>query len=281
MIIACMTTRVVHLELTKNQTAESIITAWEKFTLQRGIWPAYVLSDGARGLIKAREVISERAEKHLGRRPGDRFKWEISHPRAPHRQGVIESLIRLVKESIKTSFDLRQKTSKAKEEWDLLLCQITYIMNSRPLTSEEKAWEALPLDGNWILHPYLEESNNPSTSEIIKLAKDCLKRFWDNWYRSVIPALFVYPKWNEQKPNLEVNDVVLVTKPSFGQGISERGKWPRGIIRETTKSKDGVVRKVVIEYESGKRESQVVQNIIRWAPVEMAIRESLIDQFKN
>ena len=240
-----------------------------------------MLSDGAKSFLKEREAILKRAENNLCREPEEEFVWEINHPRAPHRQGVVESLVRLVKEAISMSFDINKGKARSRDEWELILCRITYVLNSRPLVSEEKAWEALQVDGNWILHPYLETTNNPCTTDIIESGESGMKRFWDKWYRSVIPEMFKYPKWEKEEQNMEVDDVVLVTRPRHGQGISERGKWPRAIVREIKLSKDGVVRKVIVEYETGKREKHVVQNLIRWAPAKLAQKESLLDQFQN
>ena len=50
LLITCMFTRAIHLEVIKNCTVESLLLAFEKFISRRGV-PVYVISDNAKSFL--------------------------------------------------------------------------------------------------------------------------------------------------------------------------------------------------------------------------------------
>ena len=53
-------------------------------------------------------------------------------------------------------------------------------------------------------------------------------------------------KWNEEKRNLQVNDIVLLKDES-----SPRNEWPLGRIQEVKQSNDGLARSVKLKTKNG------------------------------
>lgn len=53
MIIVCVVTSVVHLELTKGEAVEDVVKAWTRFVSRQGVWLTQVIADGGCGLVRA------------------------------------------------------------------------------------------------------------------------------------------------------------------------------------------------------------------------------------
>ena len=64
-------------------------------------------------------------------------------------------------------------------------------------------------------------------------------RFWSHWRRDYLHTLQMRPKWQRERPNLEVGDVVLMRDPQ-----TVRNAWPLALVVGTFPSADGRVRKV-------------------------------------
>ena len=59
MIVTCMTTRNIHLELCYTVDTDSCVRAWRRFTAVRGVHPNHVFSDGGGAFKGANKPISE------------------------------------------------------------------------------------------------------------------------------------------------------------------------------------------------------------------------------
>lgn len=264
-IFTCMTTRVCHLEVTDGQTAADAVDAWHRFTLRRGVIPQYVLTDSARAFKNAKAVIEEILVSEEPLAINKRaFKWEFSHPRAPHRRGFIEALVKSVKRAINVS--IGKCRDKTRQEWETVAAEITYLLNSRPLIDESNRNHALPISGNWLLHPYRNYKDDLSTKGVMESADEGTIQFWDAWITFVPRKLFEYEKWSKDKPNPKVGDRVLIIRNGYGNQRAPRKYWPQGDIEKCEQSKDGVVRKVTIRLPDGRRERHVVQNVVIVTP---------------
>ena len=77
-------------------------------------------------------------------------------------------------------------------------------------------------------------------------AQALTNQVWRRWLREYLPTLISRKKWNADKPNLDVGDVVLVVMED-----TPRGFWPLGIVQETYPSADGIVRSVLVRTPTG------------------------------
>lgn len=255
-IFTCLTSRVIHLEMSDGKSADDVIGAWRRFTSKRGVTPTYVLTDGAESFKKAKTEILKEISRRAG---GPTTRWEISHPRAPHRRGAIEIMVKSVKNSLK-ALQVANKTMTWCE-WEQVISEITYLINERPLFNGESA-EATAFTGNSLLFPYKETCQEERTEEILKEAKDMTKRFWEMWYTNVLPKLFERQRWRDDLPNVKEGQRVLIVKQGYGNESAPRKYWPKGMIVKCESGKDGIVRKVIVELQDGRREKHVVQNLV-------------------
>jgi hypothetical protein len=72
-----------------------------------------------------------------------------------------------------------------------------------------------------------------------RVAQALADQFWLRWMKDAIPNLNEREKWQQQQPNLEVGDIVVIIDSS-----SPRGVWPTGRVTKVFPGPDGVVRSV-------------------------------------
>ena len=63
--------------------------------------------------------------------------------------------------------------------------------------------------------------------------------FWKRWVREYLPLLQERQKWNDNKKNLAVGDVVAIMDPS-----APRGSWSLGRVLEVFPGSHSLVRSV-------------------------------------
>ena len=114
--------------------------------------------------------------------PGNEWQWNI--PRASHMNGVVESLIKSVRQAIAATCQNRPFTE---EQWRTTLAEIVYLVNSRPLyQSSSEVWEEPPITPNdLIIGPHLplpapepEERVNPRNLQ--RSTQQRVTEFWTN-----------------------------------------------------------------------------------------------------
>ena len=94
------------------------------------------------------------------------FKWQWNTPHASHQNGVVESLIKSVRQAMDATCKNQTFTE---EQWRTFLAETTYLINSRPLYPSSERWESPPITPNDILigsynsppQPESEEKINP------------------------------------------------------------------------------------------------------------------------
>ena len=107
MIITCMTTRCMHLELCTTIDTNSFVRAWRRFTSVRGIHPNHAYSDCGGSFISGstslqvwidswNHYIIQNELQHTT----FTFDWKFNTPKASHMNGVVESLIHSVRKGL-------------------------------------------------------------------------------------------------------------------------------------------------------------------------------------
>ena len=57
LVIACNTTRIIHLEITETQSTDDFLLAWRRFVTKRGIHPLHVYTDQGKTFVGAQKYI--------------------------------------------------------------------------------------------------------------------------------------------------------------------------------------------------------------------------------
>ncbi|KAK3696587.1 hypothetical protein QZH41_005862 [Actinostola sp. cb2023] len=207
---------------------------------------------GAQGYL--REIMHDwdvtRIQKVLVEDFSCNFKWKWNIPYASHQNGVVESLIKSVRQALNATCKNQAFTE---EQWRTYLTEITYMINGRPLyPSSENIWESPPITPNDILigqhnqppQPDPEDKVNPRN--MLRSTQNRVNEFWNCWMKYFAPNLLPRNKWFRIRENVQVGDLVLELDPNH-----KRSQWKMALIVGTYPGSDGLVRKVRIKTKNG------------------------------
>ena len=94
-----------------------------------------------------------------------------------------------------------------------------------------------------------QETKNPRKR--VEFVQRIIDSFWRRWTRDVFPLLVPRRKWNLEKRNVRIDDIVIVQ-----DGTAIRGKWKVGRVIDVYPRNDGKVRNVKVKTASGEYSSQ-------------------------
>ena len=279
LLFTCATSRAVHIELTADMSASTLIRTLKRFFCRKG-YPERIISDNFTS-------FKSKAVKAFLLRY--RIEWKFILELSPWWGGFYERLIKVVKNSLRKILKNARLTY---DELSTVLIEIESIMNSRPLTylSEDGIEAITPfhlLHGRNILvrgGRSISEImyNKENTESRVKHLKFLLSQFWKRFYNEYTLSLrerMLYDKTNRGTKDFVLDDVVIIvddkTKPTH---------WKKGRIIGLIKGRDSIVRGVRLQTTTptGKltQISRPVQKII---PLEIAPtnNEKFIDTEQN
>jgi hypothetical protein len=70
--------------------------------------------------------------------------------------------------------------------------------------------------------------------------------FWKRWIREYLPTIQACHKWNAERRDLRVGDLVLLIG-----GSRSVGTWPKGVVSEVVEGSDKHVRDVYVRTSTG------------------------------
>ena len=191
LIFTCATSRAVHLEVTKSQTAEEFQRKLNSF-IARNTRPGLIISDNV-SVLKAtaswiKKILkSERLQDHLER---ENTRWQFNLSTSPWRGGMYERVIKDVK---KTLYKTLRRTTLSFEQLETVIVDIERKMNNRPLTfleSEGGKEQVLTLNGlMWgqNAHEIQEiEEDGDEVSKLHKRLKETKQHAWKRWKHKYI-----------------------------------------------------------------------------------------------
>ncbi|XP_047038616.1 uncharacterized protein LOC124643643 [Helicoverpa zea] len=126
-LFTCLTTRAVHLEIAHSLSADSAVLALRRFAARRGC-PTEIYSDNGTNMHGADRELREACQEEASRRG---IAWRFITPSAPFMGGAWERLVRCVKTALGATLHERHPRE---EVLATLLCEVEYVVNSRPLT---------------------------------------------------------------------------------------------------------------------------------------------------
>ncbi|XP_045023365.1 uncharacterized protein LOC123467557 [Daphnia magna] len=259
-LITCLVTRGVHLELAESLSTDDFILVFRRFIGLYGR-PISVHSDNGTNFVGAERELNTLIKNLKENEEIRRFikekgiDWRFQPPRTPHFGGAHESLVRSTKKALYRALEIERGGLRfpTDEMLRTLLSEVIGLLNTRPLTFASLNPEDFrPLTPNDFL-------NRPSTlysppgnfsdalpRERFRYTQRMAQLFWDLWTKIYLPSLVERKKWKEEKPNLNIGDVLMMIDSNL-----PRGQWRIGNIVKTYPGDDGLVRVVQIQTESG------------------------------
>ena len=277
-ILNCLLSRSVHLELVSDYGTESFLLAVRRFASIRGC-PIKIWSDRGSQLLAAnkemkRVIISleEQILKEFG--SDNSIDWQFTTPDAPWQNGCAESLVKSAKKAISIAIGSQVLTFS---EMQTVLYEAGNLLNERPIGRKPSAVE----DGAYLCPNDLllgrstrqisgGPFNMPSSQYArYRFTQKIITAFWVKWTRDFFPSLTVWPKWHTAHRSVKVGDIVLIQDSN-----QIRGQWKMGRVTEANPSlRDGFVRNIEIQYKNEGAKSYTtinrpVQKVIVLVPVD-------------
>ncbi|XP_058789071.1 uncharacterized protein LOC131663035 [Phymastichus coffea] len=271
-LFVCMSTKAIHLELVDDLTTASFLGALTRFIGRRGR-PNEIWSDNGtnfRGAsLELRRLLQE-AEIDWGLVEGTLAQvgvsWRFIPPAAPHFGRLWEAGVKSMKAHLHRIAAPKKLTY---EEFTTLLISIEATLNSRllaPPTGDLDDLDALTpshflfgTSATSIPQP-LPATTNLESTQHWELVRAMRGLFWDRWGREYLNTLRQRPKWRTIRPNLQVDDLVVITDPTL---LRPDGRWPLGHIVATHPGPDGLVRSAKIRTAAG----EYVRPVVKLAPL--------------
>ena len=253
LLLTCMCTRAIHIEMLDDMTTDAFINGLRCFIAIRGA-VRQIRSDQGTNFVGARNELEReiRISKVNSALAEKQCEFIMNAPCASHTGGVWERQIKSVR-NILDSVLLLCPGRLDDSSLRTLFYEAMAIVNSRPLAiSEIDDPNALePLTPNHILTAK-SDIPHPPPGEFVKQdlllrkrwrrVQYLLEQFWSRWKKEYVSHIALRQKWLEPRRNICVGDVVLVKDVSF-----PRNQWPLAKVIEANADDDGLVRRVKVK----------------------------------
>ena len=256
-VFGCHTTRAVHCEVLHSLTTDSYINAYRRFISRRGKVDKLVLDQGTNLRGADRELaksIAEWNQSQLGQQfaqVGTEFKF--LPPKASHQAGATERIIRLLRRHLRHVLDEQTLTD---EVLLTLIIECENIVNSRPLSPVSQDVEDFrSITPNDLLNVRPHQGLPPGVFPdhgTVRLQRQwrqvqmLVNAFWRRFRSDYLPTLQARQKWNFNKSNFSVGDLVLVHDAAI-----PRSQWKIARVTEVYPSSDDNVRSLRLKMPNG------------------------------
>ena len=246
-LFTCMQTRAVHLELVTSMDAPAFFVALSAFIARRPLC-RFLYSDNGTNFSAVDKVLKDNVRKWSEADPDHyaqlNLTWKFNPPHAPHRGGVWESMVKLVKTAmtcVLASNTLHFETLRT------VLATAEAVVNRRPLTKlSDDPDDHLPLTPNHFLNPSPDQQSVLIT-DMPEPTVNLLKKEWSGvlalnehfrkrFVREYLPLLHGRMKWRATKPSLKVGQLVLLVEET-----KRRGLWKIGVVDSLESNKNIVI----------------------------------------
>ena len=261
LVIVDVNSGAVHLDILQDYSAAAVLLSMRRFGALRG-WPGEIHTDPGSQLEAASGKLenwwSTMEESLRGLGSSKNFKWIVSPPDSPWRQGKAERHIGIMKRLIRLSIGDSRVTPV---ELQTSLFEIANICNERPIGVSKPREDGI-YDIITPNHLMMGRSSNilPDDAELAsdlpmsaryRLVHHITSSFWRKWSTEVSPSLIVRQKWHKNSRNLCVNDLVMICDSSV-----IKAKYKLGLVEMVHPSTDGIVRSATIHYVLLQKNSQ-------------------------
>ena len=246
-IFTCATSRAVHLEMTKSQTAEEFQRKLNAFIARR-TRPQLIISDNATVFKATASWIrkirkSEQVQDHLAKQE---IRWQFNMSKSPWWGGMYERLIKDVK---KTLYKTLGRSNLTFEQLEAVIIDIEKHFNNRPLTYVgSDGGEEQVLTPNMVLwgqNAYMLEEGDVEEEDLDKLNRRlhmARQHVWKRWRNEYIHSLMENHRVNRKTAAIpEIGEIVLIVGDE-----KNRGEWRKARVVRHIQGKDGIVRGVTM-----------------------------------
>ena len=252
-VFVCCTTTTTAIKIMEDYSTSAFVQAFIRLSCDTG-YPKFLLPDEGSQLIKGcKDMVF--SFRDLKGKLYENYKVEFqSCPVGGHHMhGRVERKIREIRLSLEKSY---HNSRLSVIQWETVCSEVSNAINNLPLAlgNDKTDYEMVDLITPNRLK--LGRNNDRSPEGDLLLTSDPTKFLQSNseifnswfecWLISHVPKLMLAPKWFNTSYDLKCGDVVLFLKHE--STIS--GKYQYGIVKSINISKDGLIRKAVVEYQN-------------------------------
>ncbi|EPB71744.1 hypothetical protein ANCCEY_09146 [Ancylostoma ceylanicum] len=253
LLITCLNTRAIYVDLVKDMTAKTLLHTLRRFFASTA-YPKWILCDNAK-TFKSIDELQSSYKFEDGNDPDiidycaqRRIEFKFIPSLSPWQGGLYEKMVHIFKVSFKHA--LQNRLLKF-EELQTIAKETETIVNQRPLTYMTEDDHIIPLRPIDFLRPWTNLSL-PRTDEHInewrlttqrrdhlmeewKTMNDLLTRFWRRWSSEYLTNLREQYRVTHPRPrcinesHTKAGDIVLIQEKSL-----ERGQWKIGRVISPT-----------------------------------------------
>ena len=269
-VYVCRSTKAVCLLPTASYDAESFLVRHEEFTARKGL-PKSIVSDRGTNLVKSGIILAEKDTPKFWNwdevvRRNSASNWEFVPCGAQHRNGLAESTVKVLKQSLQHA--LPSGVVLSFSELNTLCAKISYVMNSRPLglsnvshSNQQDDFMSVVTPNQLLLgrsadaSPPLDykESDGKFTRRL-SYVSSVYDSWWSKWIAQVLPTLIPTRRWRRAKKNLMVGDIVMIESSNVF-----KDEYRLGRVCEVHPDGAGLVRTVTVEYRKKDSREGVLQ----------------------
>ena len=243
-------------------TSDSFILALRRFIAIRGPVSCIRCDNGTNFVGASNELkaslnsMEEGPIKSFLLSQGCEINFVFNPPSASHFGGVFERQIRTIRKVL-TGLLLEQDSRISDECLSTLLHEVAAIVNCRPLSHINLSDASIePLTPNHLLTQKSRVVVSPPGTfvrEDLYIAKRWRRvqylanLFWTRWRHEYLATINKRKKWNNQRRNLQVDDIVLISDDN-----APRSSWRLARVIELYPSDDGLVRSVKLQLSTSR-----------------------------
>ena len=219
-VFICFASKAVHLEAVSSLTSDAMVAALRRFIARRGIpsqivsergISSQIVSDNATNFVGARRDLNELEKMaKAGAQSYSSIEWLFIPPRSPNFGGLWEAAVKSMKHHLRR------------------------VMDNSILTYEEMTTCLQTKDARG--HP----------AKRFRALQQLLSQFWKRWSAEYVASLQPRSKWRQERANLSVDDVVLITD----DGIPPL-QWSIGRVMQLKLGHDGLARVALVRTSRG------------------------------
>ncbi|XP_055684811.1 uncharacterized protein LOC129790975 [Lutzomyia longipalpis] len=263
-IFVCTSTKAVHIEIVSRLTTEAFLASFARFTDRRGV-PKDVYSDNGRNFLGAarelQRLLVQEAQELQDQTSEMRINWHFQPAQSPHFNGLAESAVKSAKTHLKRVIGEHRLNY---EEFYTILTRVEAVLNSRPITIlSDDPRDPQPLTPGHFLTfgPPTQLPDDDLSHENVNhlqrwdLCQKIHQEFARKWKISYLTTLQERAKWQTERENLKIDDIVILHDPS----VSRNHKWSTGRVIGVHRGVDGKVRVIDIRTPTGTYSRSVVK----------------------
>lgn len=256
----CFSTKASHMELVKDLSTPSFLSALKRFISIRGK-PKTIWSDNATNFVGAKNELGELRKLFFDQKCiqliyhqclEDGIEWKFIPPRSPHFGGLWEAAVKAAKFHFYRVAGLSMLNF---DELRTLVCQISAILNSRPLCPLSENPDDLDVltPAHFLTGAPLVTIMEPDITELKinilnRWQRVCFMQqiFWKKWSSSYLSLLQERSKWRALTTQVAAGDMVLLKDDNLPPL-----KWQMGRVVCLIEGDDGVARVAKVKTVNG------------------------------